>query len=151
MKAHAKYFLAGAALAGAIAVVVLFPRSGDQVETSSQPVTEEVQTAQIDPNPAPQLPDAGTGALSDEIGPEEFFGSLSVALSGQGFEEDYIAAIEALYAGFDPADFLDIEAQALAGQLAQHLQDEYGFANVTTEEAEAILELAREVHHDMNE
>jgi len=155
MTDNTKYILTIATLLAVAVLVVLIAPQGREGKSSKpradapNPAGAAMHTAGLDPASPSPIARNDNDVTSDEVGPEEFYFSLASALTGEGFTEEYIAAISRLYGGHDPSDFLTLDAASLAGQLGQHMMDEYGYQYVTTNDAADVLRVAREVYGDL--
>jgi len=115
-----------------------------------KPAEQPVQSAaQLDPGQPTPAPEVNWQAPNEGVGPEEFFFTLASELQNFGFSEEYIAAIVGVYSGYEPRDFLALSAPTLAEQLTQHLQSEMGHLSATTDDAQDMLEIAREVYGEL--
>ena len=118
--------------------------------TQPGPAQQPVQSAaQLDPVQPPPIPTADWQVPAEGVGPEEFYFTLASELQNYGFTEEYIAAVVGVYSGYEPRDFLAIGAPRLAEQLTQHMQSELGHLSATTDDAQDMLEIARDVYSEL--
>jgi len=160
MNRNVRYFAlaAGVMVALAAAVFLWISRTNDadyvaaESDTGSMAAQPRVQSAgQLDPGQPTPVPDAGWDVPNQDVGPEEFYFTLASALQNAGFTEEYISALIGLYAGYEPRDFLALEAPVLAKQLTQHLRQEFGYLSASTDDAQDMLEIAHDVYEDLQQ